>query len=135
MNRLESERKYEEIKSLHKASAREKEKRIKRDLSLIMSSATPRFLREKLVMSCAVFGSVYLVEELIFRKRVPGIVKFVGAVSVTAFAPKIYRTLYANFYQTSKATSPVQTYPSAEVPGSTPAPTEPIVPQTSPKVE
>ena len=135
MNRLESEKKYEEIKGLHKASAREKEKRIKRDLALIMSSATPRFLREKLVTSCIVFGSVYLVEELIFRKRVPGIVKFVGAVSATAFAPKIYRTLYANFYPATQATAPVPTYSDGDLSGSVLPPTEPIVPRTSPKAE
>lgn len=99
MSKLESERKYEEVKNLHKATAREKEKKIKEDLSRLMSSATPRFLREKLVMSCVVFGSVYLAEELIFKKKVPGIVKFVGAVSATVFAPKIYQAMYANFHQ------------------------------------
>ena len=107
MSKLESEKKYEHIKNLHKANAQEREKKIKRDLALLLSSATPRFLREKLVMSCAVFGSVYLVEELIFRKRVPGIVKFVGAVSATAFAPKMYRALYANFHEPpAEVTSP-----------------------------
>lgn len=115
MSKLESERKYEEVKDLHKASARETEKKIKRDLAQLMSSATPRFLREKLVMSCVVFGSVYLVEELLFRKRVPGIVKFVGAVSATAFAPKMYRALYANFYQSTDVPSPPPSYTSTNV--------------------
>lgn len=62
-----------------------------------MSDATPRYLREKLVTSCIIFGAAYLVEEIIFKKRVPGIVKFAGAVSAAAFAPKLYRSLYHNF--------------------------------------
>ena len=111
MSKLESEKKYEEVKNRHKESAREKEKKIKRDLAQLMSSATPRFLREKLVMSCVVFGSVYLVEELLFRKKVPGIVKFVGAVSATAFAPKMYRALYASFYKPADTSLPATTYP------------------------
>ena len=135
MNKLESEKKYEEIKALHRAAAHQKEKSIKRDLSLLMSSATPRFLREKLVMSCVVFGAVYLTEELLFRKRIPGIVKFVGAVSATAFAPKIYRTLYANFYQPDEVAPPVSR--PATPPPSAVAPAEPIslgnVPPTSPR--
>ena len=115
MNKLESEQKYEEIKNLHQASARAKEKKIKRDLTRLMSSATPRFLREKLVMSCVVFGSVYLLEELVFRKRVPAIVKFVGAVSATAFAPKMYRTLYANFSpETDVVTTPAASHPGTD---------------------
>ncbi len=97
MSKLHSQEEYEAIKSQHQAIAREKEKKIKRDLTRLLSDATPRYLREKLVTSCIVFGSVYLVEEIIFKKRVPGIVKFAGAVSATAFAPKIYRTLYRNF--------------------------------------
>ena len=97
MSKLHSQEEYEAIKGQHQAIAREKEKKIKRDLTRLLSDATPRYLREKLVTSCIVFGSVYLVEEIIFKKRVPGIVKFAGAVSATAFAPKIYRTLYRNF--------------------------------------
>ena len=97
MSELHSEEEYQAIKSQHKAIAREKEKKIKRDLTRLMSDATPRYLREKLVTSCIVFGSVYLLEEIIFKKRIPGIVKFAGAVSATAFAPKIYRALYRNF--------------------------------------
>ena len=96
MSNLHSQEEYEAIKNQHKALAREKEKKIKRDLARLMSEATPRFLREKLVMGCMVFGSVYLIEELLFRKKVPGIVKFAGAVSATVFAPKIYDRLYAD---------------------------------------
>ena len=103
MSKLESEKKYEEVKNWHKATARAKEKKIKQDLSRLMSSATPRFLREKLVMGCVVFGSVYLAEELLFGKKVPGIVKFVGAVSATAFAPKLYRAWYATLHQPADA--------------------------------
>ena len=97
MSNLHSEEEYEAIKDQHKALAREKEIKIKQDLARLMSDATPRFIREKLVMSCLVFGSVYLIEELLVRKKVPGIVKFAVAVSATAFAPKIYRALYRNF--------------------------------------
>ena len=110
MSKLESERKYEEVKNLHKATAREKEQKIKQDLSRLMSSATPRFLREKLVMGCVVFGSVYLVEEIVFKKKVPGIVKFVGAVSATVFAPKIYHALYTNFHKEPALSPPTQPY-------------------------
>lgn len=109
MSKLHSEEEYEAIKSQHKAIAREKEKKIKRDLTRLVSDATPRYLREKLVTACIVFGSVYLVEEIIFKKRVPGIVKFAGAVSATAFAPKIYRALYRNFG--SPAPRPAAYYP------------------------
>lgn len=99
MSHLHSKEEYEAIKNEHKTIAREKEAKIKRDLSRLLSEATPRYVREKLVTSCIIFGSTYLIEELILRKRVPGIVKFTGAVAVTAFAPKIYRVLYHNYYQ------------------------------------
>ncbi len=116
MSKLHSQEEYETIKSQHRAIAREKEKKIKRDLTRLVSDATPRYLREKLVTSCIVFGSVYLLEEIIFKKRVPGIVKFAGAVSATAFAPKIYRALYHKF----AAQSPhLTTYPPSSN-GSTP---------------
>ena len=120
MSKLHSQEEYEAIKSQHKAIAREKEKKIKRDLTRLLSDATPRYLREKLVTGCIVFGSVYLLEEIIFRKRVPGIVKFVGAVSATAFAPKIYRALYHNFAAPSPhlATYPPSSNGSAPVPPS-----------------
>ena len=85
MSHLHSKEEYEAIKNQHKTIAREKEAKIKRDLSRLLSEATPRYVREKLVTSCIIFGSTYLIEELIFRKRVPGIVKFTGAVAVTAF--------------------------------------------------
>ena len=111
MSKLQSQEEYEAIKNQHRAIAREKEKKIKRDLTRLVSDATPRYLRERLVTSCIVFGSVYLLEEIIFKKRVPGIVKFAGAVSVTAFAPKIYRALYHNF----AAPSPhLATYPPSD---------------------
>ena len=97
MSNLHSKKEYEAIKNQHKALAREKEVKIKQDLARLLSDATPRFIREKLVMSCLVFGSVYLAEELLVRKKVPGIVKFAVAVSATAFAPKIYRALYRKF--------------------------------------
>ncbi len=97
MSTLHSKQEYESIKEQHKAIAREKEAKIKQDLSRLLSDATPRFVREKIVTSCIIFGSTYLVSELLFRKRIPGIVKFAGAVSATAFAPKIYRILYRRF--------------------------------------
>ncbi len=102
MTNLHSKKEYEAIKNQHKALAREKEIKIKQDLARLVSDATPRFIREKLVMSCLIFGSVYLVEELLVRKKVPGIVKFAVAVSATAFAPKIYRALYSNFGRSGK---------------------------------
>lgn len=121
MSKLHSQEEYEEIKNQHKAIAREKEKKIKRDLTRLMSDATPRYLREKLVTSCIVFGAVYLLEEIIFKKRVPGIVKFAGAVSAVAFAPKIYRSLYPNF---AAPTPHLATYPPSSN-GS--APVAPVV--------
>ena len=97
MSNLHSKQEYEAIKEQHKAIAREKEAKIKQDLSRLLSDATPRFVREKVVTGCIIFGTTYLVGELLFRRRVPGIVKFAGAVSATAFAPKIYRMLYRQF--------------------------------------
>lgn len=111
MSNLHSNKEYETIKNQHKALAREKEVKIKQDLARLMSDATPRFLREKLVMSCLVFGSVYLAEELLVRKKVPGIVKFAVAISATAFAPKMYRALYRNF-QNSDIPLPANTPPN-----------------------
>jgi hypothetical protein len=116
MSELRSKEEYESIKAQHRAIAREKEKKIKRDLSRLLSDATPRYLREKLVTSCIIFGSVYLVEEILFKKRVPGIVKFAGAVSAAAFAPKLYRLLYRNFAAPPPAVYPPSSNGSPEVP-------------------
>lgn len=111
MSQLQSKEEYEAIKNEHRAIAREKEAKIKRDLSRLMSEATPRYVREKLATSCIVFGVTYLIEELAFRKRVPGIVKFAGAVATTAFAPKIYRLLYRNYYTPVPADAPLDERP------------------------
>lgn len=102
MTQLHSKEEYEAIKQQHRAIAREKESKIKRDLSRVLSDATPRYVREKLATSCIIFGATYLAEELIFRQRVPGIVKFAGAIATTTFAPKIYRMLYRNYYQPAR---------------------------------
>ena len=107
MSQLQSKEEYEAIKNEHKAIAREKEAKIKRDLSRLLSDATPRYVREKLATSCIIFGVTYLIEELAFRKRVPGIVKFAGAVATTAFAPKIYRLLYRNYYMPAPVEVPL----------------------------
>ena len=111
MSNLHSKEEYEAIKNQHKTIAREKEAKIKRDLSRLLSDATPRYVREKLATSCIIFGVTYLVEELAFRKRVPGIVKFAGAVAMTTFAPKIYRLLYRNYYAPTPASTPLNGSP------------------------
>lgn len=90
MSKHSSEEEYEKAKAKHKAIALEKEKMIQQDLNAIRRKYIPKHLKRKLITGCAVFGIVYLAEEFIFGKKVPGIVKFMGALAATAMAPKLY---------------------------------------------
>lgn len=88
---------YEKAKAKHKAIALEKEKMIQQDLSAIRRKMVPRHLKKKFLTGCAIFGVVYLAEELLLRKKVPGIVKFLGAVAATAMTPKVFPLIQGNF--------------------------------------
>lgn len=88
---------YEKAKAKHKAIALEKEKMIQQDLYAIRRKFVPRNLKKKFLTGCGIFGIVYLTEELLFRKKVPGILKFIGAVAATAMTPKIFPLIQGNF--------------------------------------
>lgn len=97
MSKHSSEEEYERLKARLKAKAAEKEKRIHQDLSAVRQEYMPKYLKRKLITSCAVFGVTYLAEELIFRKKLPGILKLTGAIAATVMAPKLYTFIQDNF--------------------------------------
>lgn len=97
MSKHPSQVAYEKAKAKHKAIALEKEKMIQEDLKAIRLKYMPKNLKKKILTGCALFGVVYLTEELIFRKKIPGILKFTGAVAATVLAPKLYDFLQDNF--------------------------------------
>lgn len=97
MSKRSSLEEYEKTKAKHKAIALEKEKMIQQDLYAIRRKIMPKHLKKKFLTGCAIFGVVYLTEELLLRKKVPGIVKFIGAVAATALTPKIFPLMQGNF--------------------------------------
>lgn len=113
---LPSQEEYEKVKNTHKEAVRALEKRIQTDVVAVAKDFAPRYLREKFVISCAIFGGTYLLEEMIFRKSVPGIVKFVGALSTTVLSPKIYRFAYRNYFTPAAPSEQTLIPPDAEQP-------------------
>jgi len=101
MSQLPSQEEYEQIKSYYQTLAKKKEKELGSDLVALRNDLLPKYLKGKFLMGCAIFGTTYMLEELIFRKRVPGLVKFVGALSATVAAPRLYRLLYQNYFEVS----------------------------------
>lgn len=97
MSKHSSQEEYEKVKARLKAMASEKEKRIQQDLTAVRKKYMPKHLKRKIMTGCAVFGVTYLTEQLIFRKKLPGILKFTGALAATAMAPKIYSFIQDNF--------------------------------------
>nr|WKN36396.1 hypothetical protein K4G66_28965 [Tunicatimonas sp. TK19036] len=124
MSKLPSQEEYERIKNEYKARAKEKEKLLSSDLVAVRNDLLPKYLKGKFLTGCAIFATTYMAEELIFRKKVPGLVKFVGAVSATVAAPKLYRLLYENYFEV-KSESPLnEPIPTHEE--SFPVPPEPM---------
>lgn len=105
MSKHPSQEEYEKAKAKHKAIAREKEKMISEDLYAVKRALIPRHLKKKILTGCAVFTVVYLTEELVFRKKLPGIIKFAGAVAATTMAPKLYTLIQDNFLVIGETTT------------------------------
>lgn len=105
MSKHPSQEEYEKAKAKHKAVAREKEKMISEDLYALKRTILPKHLKRKVVTGCVVFTAAYLTEELIFRKKVPGIIKFAGAVAATMMAPKLYTIIQDNFLVIGETTT------------------------------
>ncbi len=97
MSKHPSQIAYEKAKARHKAIALEKEKMIQEDLKAIRQKYVPKNMKKKILTGCILFGVVYLTEELIFRKKIPGILKFTGAVAATVMAPRLFDLLQDNF--------------------------------------
>ena len=112
-DKLHSQEEYERIKNTHKEAVRVLEKKIQTDVVAVAKDFAPRYLREKFVMGCAIFGTTYLLEEMIFRKSVPGIVKFVGALSTTVLSPTLYRFAYQNYFTPPAPSEPTLAPPNA----------------------
>jgi hypothetical protein len=107
MSQLPSQEEYERVKNHYQNLAKEKEKELGSDLVALRNDLVPKYLKGKFLMGCAIFGTTYMIEELIFRKRVPGLVKFVGALSATVAAPRLYRMLYQNYFEVNPTPLPV----------------------------
>lgn len=105
MSKHPSQEEYQKAKAKHKAIAREKEKMISEDLYVLRRTFLPRHLKKKILTGCAVFAVTYLAEELVFRKKIPGIIKFTGAVAATVMAPKIYNLMQDSFLVTGETTT------------------------------
>ncbi len=88
-----SEQKYEELKAYYREKASVKEKELHMDLLAVRHEYVPHHLKRKFLTGLGIFGTVYLVEKLIFGKRIPRIVRFTSSLSAIVFAPKVYRLL------------------------------------------
>lgn len=99
MSQLPSQEEYQQVKKEYQLKARDLEKKLGSDLVALRNDLVPKYLKGKFLTACAVFGSTYMVQELVFRKKVPGLVKFVGALSATVVAPKVYRMIYQNYFE------------------------------------
>lgn len=122
MSQLPSQEEYERVKEHYKTLAKEKEQILSSDLVALRNDLVPKYLKGKFLTGCAIFGATYMVEELLFRKKVPGIVKFVGAISATVVAPKLYRMVYQNYFEV-KPDTPLNSMVPAENSQPLPPPT------------
>lgn len=129
MSKHPSQEKYEKAKARHKQRAQEIEKRIQEDLYALRKEFIPKHLKKKLLTGFAVFAAVYLTEELVFRKKVPGIVKFTGALAATFMAPKLYSFLQENYLVVGENTT------LGEVSTLPPQPETPITETEAPEEE
>jgi hypothetical protein len=94
MSKKNSIKKYEELKTYYKTQARNTEKQLHMDLVAVRHEYVPHHLKSKFLTGCAIFGSVYLVEKMIFGKRLPRIIRFTTALSSIVWAPKVYQKLH-----------------------------------------
>lgn len=97
MSKSRSEQKYEELKAYYKEKASAKEKELHMDLLAVRHEYIPHHLKRKFLTGVGIFGSVYLVEKLIFGKKLPRIIRFTTSLSAIVFAPKVYRILEDKF--------------------------------------
>lgn len=95
MSKSKSEAKYESLKAYYRAQAAAKEKELHMDLLAVRHEYVPHHLKRKFLTGLGIFGTVYLVEKLIFGKKLPRIIRFTTSLSATVFAPRIYRLLEA----------------------------------------
>ncbi|MEM6842191.1 MAG: hypothetical protein AAF944_22630 [Bacteroidota bacterium] len=115
MSQLPSQEEYNRVKEQYQRQARELEKTLGSDLVALRNDLFPKYLKGKFLTACAIFGTTYMVEELIFQKKVPGLVKFVGALSATVVAPKVYRMVYQNYFEARPEISTAPPPPSEEL--------------------
>ncbi len=97
MSKSKSKQNYEELKAYYKLQAKEKEKQLHMDLTAVRHEYIPHHLKSKFLTGCALFGSVYLTEKLIFGKRLPRIVRFTTSLAGIVLVPKIYQKLHDKF--------------------------------------
>jgi len=93
MSKSRSEQKYESLKEYYKEQAAVKEKELHMDLLAVRHEYVPHHLKRKFLTGLGIFGTVYLVEKLIFGKKLPRIIRFTTSLSATVFAPRVYRLL------------------------------------------
>lgn len=94
MSKNKTQKKYEELKAYYKEEARKTEKQLHMDLVAVRHEYVPHHLKNKFLTGCTIFGSVYLVEKMIFGKRLPRIIRFTTALSAIVWAPKVYQKLH-----------------------------------------
>lgn len=97
MSKSRSQQKYEELKAYYREKASAKEKELHMDLLAVRHEYVPHHLKRKFLTGLGIFGSVYLVEKLIFGKKLPRIIRFTTSLSAVVFAPKVYRLLEDKF--------------------------------------
>ncbi len=114
MSKLSSQEAYERAKARHKEMAQQKVQMIQEDIDVLRTTYVPKYLKRKFITGCALFGVAYLAEELLFRKKVPGIVKFTGALAATVMAPKVYTYIQENYLSAGDiSVIPVEPLPPA----------------------
>ncbi|MDF9797739.1 hypothetical protein OKW21_003002 [Catalinimonas alkaloidigena] len=94
MSKKTSQKKYEELKTYYKEEAKAIEKQLHMDLVAVRHEYIPHRLKNKFITGCAIFGSVYLAEKLIFGKRLPRIIRFTTSLSAIVWAPKVYQKMH-----------------------------------------
>lgn len=94
MSKSRSQKRYEELKAYYKAEAKKTEKQLHMDMIAVRHEYVPHHLKSKFLTGCAIFGSVYLTEKMIFGKRLPRIIRFTTALSAIIWAPKVYQKLH-----------------------------------------
>jgi len=131
MSQLPSQEEYLQVKKEYQLQARALEKKLGSDLVALRNELIPKYFKGKFITACVIFGTTYMVEELIFRKKVPGLVKFVGALSSTVVAPKVYRMVYQNYFEVPDTFSYPPPSEEVEAEKETTLPTEypPAVPE------